>query len=66
MTGEKHIIVKLTNGEVEIETFGYKGSACAKASKLIEDAVGGKRIGERKKAEYYQTSVANTQKVGGK
>ncbi len=59
----KQIVINIAEtGELTIEAVGYKGSACEKATKAMEQALGtpGKRS---KKPEYYQTNT-QTQKAG--
>ena len=60
----KTITIEINNdGEVVIETLGFKGEACAKATEAIEKALG-VPSSRKKKPEYYDQS-SNTQKVGG-
>ena len=44
-------------GESNVETRGFNGTECVKASQFIESALG-KQNGTRKTAEYYIVSVA--------
>ena len=47
-------LVVSPQGEVTVETKGYTGSDCVKASRFLEKALG-TPVSERKTAEYYQT-----------
>lgn len=47
-------------GEVTIETKGYAGADCLRASKSLEQALG-VVAAEQKTADYYQSNVASTQ-----
>ena len=44
-------------GEINLQTKGYAGSACQQASKFLENALG-VIAAERKTAEYHQTAAA--------
>jgi hypothetical protein len=60
----KSIIIEINNdGEVVIETLGFKGEACAKATEAIEKALG--VPSSRKKKPEYTASTTAHQKVGG-
>jgi hypothetical protein len=62
---QKQIIVTVNqSGEIEIEAVGFKGNACEKATKALEDALGvaGKR---KKKPEYHFTSGVSQQQTIG-
>jgi hypothetical protein len=63
----KTLIVEIdSDGEVKIDAIGFKGTACEKATKAIEDALG-VPSSRRKKPEYnISGTTAATQKVGGK
>ena len=56
----KQIIIEVSpTGELKIEAVGFKGNACEKATKALEEALG--TAGSRtKKPDWYQTNV-NTQ-----
>lgn len=61
----KTITVEINNdGEVTIETSGYKGEACVKATAEIEKALG-IPAAHKKKPEYYQNEIKAGQQVGG-
>lgn len=44
------------NGDVKIESIGFKGKGCEAATKAIEDALGTTNS-RRKKPEYHQQTV---------
>jgi hypothetical protein len=47
---------------VQITTKGFKGAGCLKATEELERALG-KKTGDRKTSEFYETAAAKT-KVG--
>lgn len=51
-------------GEVVIETAGFRGNACTKATAAIEAALG-VTDSSRKKPEFYQNEIKVGQYVGG-
>jgi hypothetical protein len=54
-----------TSGEIKIDSIGFKGPDCEKATKFLEEALGmvGKKV---KKPEYHQsTRTCNQQKLRG-
>ena len=59
------ITVTIHNGQVKIETKGFKGSACQIATKGIEAALGGAES-ETLTPEFYQKPIENKLKVGGR
>jgi hypothetical protein len=53
-----------TTGEIQIDSIGFKGPDCEKATKFLEEALGvvGQKI---KKPEYHQrTTGQNVQQLG--
>jgi len=52
-------------GQVTIETAGFKGAACAKATAAVEAALGTKSSDTKKPEFYQQTEVKVGQYVGG-
>ncbi|MEI8289556.1 MAG: DUF2997 domain-containing protein [Verrucomicrobiota bacterium] len=61
----KTIIVEINPaGEVAIETTGFKGNACEKATAALEAALGN-TASRKKKPEYFATGEVR-QTVGGK
>ncbi len=48
------------DGQSRVETKGFVGTECQDASRFIERALGASQ-GEQLKAEFYQTSPAQTQ-----
>lgn len=53
----QRIIVKVApNGETEVRTEGFAGSACQKASRFIEQALGSKQT-ERLTQDYFNIST---------
>lgn len=60
----KRVTVEINNdGEVTIETTGFKGEACLKATEAIEKALG-VPVQRKKKPEYYAQGAAQ-QRIGG-
>lgn len=60
----KQIVIDvLPDGTVNIEAAGFKGGACEKATKAIEEALGGGVKQRKKKPEYWQQNVGS-QSVG--
>ena len=53
----------LPDGTVSIEAAGFRGNACEKATKAIEEALGGKVQQRKKKPEFWQQNVGS-QHVG--
>lgn len=53
-------ITVLPDGQSKVETFGYSGSACREASRLIEQALG-QSTGEELKSEFYLSRQSNEQ-----
>lgn len=51
-------------GQIKIETSGFKGNACEKATAEIQKALGTTTV-SKKKAEYFAQPVTVTQKIGG-
>lgn len=53
-----------TTGEIQIDSIGFKGPDCEKATKFLEEALG--VVGHKvKKPEYHQrTSSTNHQRIG--
>lgn len=54
-----------TTGEITIDSIGFKGADCEKATRFLEEVLGvvGKKI---KKPEYHRsTCTSNHQKLGG-
>jgi hypothetical protein len=49
-------------GIVTIEATGFRGNACEKATKEIEEALGLQK-GRKKKAEYYSVTTTTQQRV---
>lgn len=61
----KTITVEINfDGKVAIETTGFKGDACVKATAAIESALG-VTASRKKKAEFYQNEIKAGQYVGG-
>ncbi len=54
-----------TTGEIQIDSIGFKGPDCEKATKFLEEALGvvGQKI---KKPEYHQHSTQRTQQRIGR
>jgi hypothetical protein len=52
------------SGKVKLEAFGFKGDACLKASKELEDAIGSVD-GRNYKSAFYQRVVAGVKKTLG-
>lgn len=53
----KQIIIEVSaTGELKIEAVGFKGNACEKATRALEEALG-KPSNRKKKPEYYQTNT---------
>lgn len=48
------------DGQSKVETFGYSGSECRDASRLIEQALG-QSTGEELKSEFYLSRQSNEQ-----
>ena len=60
----RSIVVNVSDtGEIKIEAIGFKGNACEKATKAIEQALGTTKGPRAKKPEYYQQN-SNQQKAG--
>ena len=60
----KSIIINVSDtGEIKIEAIGFKGNACEKATKAIEQALGAPAGPRTKKPEYFQQN-SNQQKAG--
>ena len=57
-------IIIAPTGEITIDAVGFKGADCEKATKFLEQALGG--VGGRtRKADYYtRTAHINQQKLG--
>ncbi len=53
-------VVVSPKGETSIQTKGYAGSDCLKASKFLEEALG-VRTTDQKTAEFYQPSESRQQ-----
>ena len=49
-------------GETEVETSGFSGTACLKASRFIEQALG-KAVQDRKTGEYHATDTQARQEL---
>lgn len=54
----KTITFIIGDGNVEIETKGFKGSACEAATKAFEEVLGGEITAKKRKTEYYQAASA--------
>ncbi len=54
-------VIVRPNGATSVQTKGFSGDACLKASKFLEEALG-LAVTERKTAEFYQ-SAQNQQHV---
>lgn len=57
------------NGETILETRGYSGEQCQKASRFLEQALG-RTINEQRTSEFYESSIEHvseraTQQTGG-
>lgn len=57
-------VIVSTSGEIKIDSLGFKGPDCEKATKFLEEALGvvGKKV---RKPEYHQNSTtSNQQRIG--
>jgi hypothetical protein len=54
------------DGSVKVEGFNFHGSACDKALKEVEQAIGGVVSGRKFKPEHFEREVKPVQKVGGR
>ena len=50
----KTIVFNIKDGEVKVEASGFKGGACAVATKAFEEVLGGKVHDKKLKSEYYE------------
>ena len=58
----KQIIVEISpDGEITIETRGFKGKACLKESKFLKDVLG-REISQQLTPAYYQENKKKTKK----
>jgi hypothetical protein len=53
-------IIITTEGKTTIQTLGFSGSSCRKASRFLEQALG-QRTGESLTAEFHQAQSAEQQ-----
>ena len=62
---QKEIIITVKpEGEIEIEAVGFKGNACEKATKAIEDAIGQVKGRKRKPEYHFASGVTQQQRIG--
>jgi hypothetical protein len=53
-------VIVSPKGETTVQTKGFAGSDCLKASKFLEQALG-ETIADRKTAEYHETNAVQQQ-----
>ena len=53
-------IIVTPDGKTSLQTIGFSGSSCQEAGRFLEEALG-KRIAQRRTAEFYQNSRTETQ-----
>ena len=53
-------IIVTPEGKTSLQTVGFRGSSCQAASRFLEEALG-KRIAQRRTAEFYETTQTETQ-----
>ena len=61
----KTIVFTIGDGEVVLESSGFKGKACEVASKAFEETLGGPITNKKKKAEYHSSEVVRLNAGGG-
>lgn len=62
MPGKERVeILYGPEGQIVVETFGVKGTACKEKSKFLEDALG-KTVDVKKKIEWHLQNAGNIQK----
>ena len=62
----KTIIFTIGDGEVTLESSGFKGKACEVAAKAFEETLGGPITNKKKKAEFYDKEVVHLTAGGTK
>ena len=53
-------IIVTPEGKTSFQTVGFTGSSCQEAGRFLEEALG-KRIAQRRTAEFYQNAQTETQ-----
>ena len=53
-------IIVTPEGKASVQTLGFTGASCQDASRFLEEALG-KRIAQRRTAEFYQTAQTEAQ-----
>ncbi len=48
-------VIRIKDGQVKLETFGFAGEACEAATKRAEVALG-RRVANERKSEYYEAA----------
>ena len=62
---QREITFIIGDGQVELESSGFKGAACEAATKGFEAVLGGPITNKKKKAEFYEKEPVVRLNAGG-